>query len=108
MELPCPALKEAAEERCCFIRDAGDLVRCLTIKLELSSVSGRPSLQLEKPLSSLRPNCRFATVVRFTVILTRGVCRIIAPFFGIAFAERTTPCAMRPGPPSFSLAKMKI
>ena len=29
-------------------------------------------------------------------------------FFAIALAEVMTPLAMRPGPPSFSLAKMKI
>jgi hypothetical protein len=32
----------------------------------------------------------------------------IPGFFAIAFAEVTTPLAMRPGPPSFSLAKTKI
>jgi len=42
------------------------------------------------------------------VMLTRGVCRAIPRFFAIALAEVTTPLAMRPGPPSFSLAKMKI
>jgi hypothetical protein len=42
------------------------------------------------------------------VTLTRGVCRAIPRFFAIALAEVTTPLAMRPGPPSFSLAKTKI
>src|SRR5207253_2375439 len=42
------------------------------------------------------------------VMLTRGVCRAIPRFFAIALAEVTTPLAMRPGPPSFSLAKRKI
>src|SRR5207248_6535764 len=39
---------------------------------------------------------------------TRGVCLAIPRFFAMAFAEVTTPLAMRPGPPSFSLAKTKI
>jgi hypothetical protein len=42
------------------------------------------------------------------VILTRGVCRAISGFLAIGLAEVTTPLAMNPGPPSFSLAKMKI
>src|SRR4029077_6841861 len=42
------------------------------------------------------------------VMLTRGVCRAIPGFLAIALADFTTPLAMRPGPPSFSLAKMKI
>src|SRR5207237_4106213 len=42
------------------------------------------------------------------VMFTRGVCRMIPRFFAIALAEVTTPLAMRPGPPSFSLAKTKI
>src|SRR5205807_4153145 len=42
------------------------------------------------------------------LMLTRGVCLAIPRFFAIAFAEVTTPLAMRPGPPSFSLAKTKI
>src|SRR5215475_2426854 len=41
-------------------------------------------------------------------MLTRGVCRAIPNFLAIALAEVTTPLATRPGPPSFSLAKMKI
>src|SRR5262247_89001 len=41
-------------------------------------------------------------------MLTRGVCRAIPLFLGMAVAEVTTPLAMRPGPPSFSLAKTKI
>ena len=45
---------------------------------------------------------------RLMVMLTRGVCRAIPRFFAIALPEVTTPLAMRPGPPSFSLAKTKI
>src|SRR5204862_6555190 len=41
-------------------------------------------------------------------MLTRGVCRAIPRFFAIALAEVTTPLAMSPGPPSFSLAKTKM
>jgi hypothetical protein len=41
-------------------------------------------------------------------MLTRGVCRASPRFFGIALAEVTTPLAMIPAPPSFSLAKTKI
>jgi hypothetical protein len=40
------------------------------------------------------------------MMLTRGVCRRTPGFFAIASAEVTTPSAMRPDPPSFSLAKM--
>src|SRR3954447_7214829 len=42
------------------------------------------------------------------MMLTRGVCRVIPRFLAIASAEVTTPLAIRPGPPSFSLAKTKI
>ena len=42
------------------------------------------------------------------VMLTRGACRGVPRLFAIALAEVTTPLAVRPGPPSFSLAKMKI
>src|ERR1700676_2228744 len=38
-------------------------------------------------------------------MLTRGVWRATPRFFGIALAEATAPHAMRPCPPSFSLAK---
>src|SRR5262249_37336773 len=41
-------------------------------------------------------------------MLTRGVCRAIPRLLAIVRAEVTTPQAMRPGPPSFSLAKTKI
>src|SRR5215468_8691790 len=41
-------------------------------------------------------------------MLTRGVCRVIPRFFAIALAAVTTPLAIRPWPPSFSLAKTKI
>src|SRR5204863_3977509 len=75
---------------------------------KLSSVSGRPSFQSEKRLSSLRPRRRFASAVRLMVMLTRGVCRAIPRFFAIALAEVTTPLAIRPDPPSFSLAKTKM
>jgi len=54
------------------------------------------------------PGRRFAAPVRLMVMLTRGVCRAIPLFFAIALAEVVTPLAMRPGPPSFSLAKMKL
>jgi hypothetical protein len=83
------------------------LVAC-RYNLKFSSVSGRPSFQSEKRLSSLRPKGRFATAVRLTVMLTRGVCRATLALFAIALAEVTTPEAMRPGPPSFSLENTKI
>jgi hypothetical protein len=41
-------------------------------------------------------------------MLTRGVCRAMPRLLAIGVAAVTTPLAMRPGPPSFSLAKMKI
>src|SRR5690349_4585363 len=41
-------------------------------------------------------------------MLTRGVCRAMPRFFAIDFAEVTMPRAMRPCPPSFSLANTKI
>ena len=50
---------------------------------------------------------RFASAVRLTERLTRGVCRAIPRFLAIASAEATTPRAMRPRPPSFSLANTK-
>jgi hypothetical protein len=41
-------------------------------------------------------------------MLTRGVCRAMPGFLGIALADVTTPRAIRPCPPSFSLANTKI
>ena len=80
-------LKEFVQKPCRFIRDANDLVGRLTVQLEIEFDSGRPSFQLEKRLSSLRPSCRFAIAVRFTVMLTRGVCLAIPAFFAIGLAE---------------------
>jgi hypothetical protein len=102
------ALKESPQERCRFIRDADDFVGRLTVEFEVGSVSGRPSFQSEKRLSSLRPKRRLATAVRLTVMLTRGFCRATQAFFAFGLAEVTTPLAMRPGPVSFSLANTKI
>jgi hypothetical protein len=42
------------------------------------------------------------------VMLTRGVCLAIPRFLAIGLADVTTPLAMRPDPPSFSLAKTKM
>jgi hypothetical protein len=41
-------------------------------------------------------------------MIIRRVCRAISRFFAIALAEVTMLLAMRPRPPSFSLANMKI
>src|SRR4051812_25051023 len=41
-------------------------------------------------------------------MLTRGVCRSMPGFLGVAFALVTAPHATSPAPPSFSLAKMKM
>jgi hypothetical protein len=40
-------------------------------------------------------------------MLTRGVCRAMPDFLAMASAAVTTPRAMRPWPPSFSLANTK-
>src|SRR4029079_18171692 len=73
-----------------------------------SSVSGRPSFQFEKGLSSFLPRRLLTRAVRLMTMLTRGVCRTIPGFLGTALAEVTIPQATRPDPPSFSLAKMNI
>ena len=74
------ALKESAEERRRFIRDADDLVRCLTIEFEIELGLGSTVVPVGKRLSSLRPRRRFASAVRLMVMLTRGVCRAIPRF----------------------------
>ena len=91
------ALKESAEERSRFFRDAGDFVRCLTIEFEIELGLGPTVLPVRKVLSWVRPMRRFASAVRVMVMLTRGVCRAIPRFFAIALAEVMTPLAMRPG-----------
>ena len=48
------ALKKPAEERCCFIRDADNLVRCLTIEFEVELGLGSTVVQSEKSRSELR------------------------------------------------------
>src|SRR5437762_8512169 len=54
------SLKESAEERCRFIRDADDLIRCLTIKFEVELGLGSTvvpvgkKLELAPPQASLR------------------------------------------------------
>src|SRR6266478_5105152 len=75
--LTVASLKEPPEERRRFIRDAGNLVRCLTIEFEIELSLG-------------------STVVP------------VGKKFELAPSEVTTPLAMRPGPPSFSLAKTKM
>jgi len=75
--------------------------------LKFSSVCGWPSCQSVKPLSSARPSGRFASAVRRTVTLTRGVWRSGPGARASASAAVTTPLATSPGPPSFSLAKTK-
>ena len=102
------ASKESGEKCCRFLRDTDDLVRCLTIEFEIELGLGSTVVPAGKSLSPLRPSRRFARAVSLTVMLTRGVCRAIPRFCEIALAEVTTPLAMRPGPPSFSLAKTKI
>ncbi len=84
-------LEEFAEERRRLIRDADDLVRCLAIEFEI---------ELGPPLAVI-------PVGRLMVRLTRGVCLMMPRFFAIASADVTTPRAMRPCPPSFSLANTK-
>ena len=42
------ALKELAEERCCFIRDADNLVCCLTIEFEVELGLGSIVVPVEK------------------------------------------------------------
>ena len=86
------SLKEPAEERGRFIRDADDLIRCLTIEFEVELGLGSTVVPVGKKFELAPPQ----------------VCRAIPRFFVIALAEVTTPLAMRPGPPSFSLAKTKI
>ena len=48
-----------------------------------------------------------ADQVRRMVTLTRGVCRGRPGFFATGEADVTTPLAIKPEPPSFSLAKTK-
>src|SRR5205814_302890 len=65
------------------------------------------SFQSEKRLRWLRPRHCFTRAVRLIVTLTRGVCRATPRFFAVGLDDVTTPRAIRPGPPSFSLAKTK-
>ena len=102
------ALKEPAEERCCFIRDADNLVRCLTIEFEVELGLGSTVVPVGKKSELAPPQAPLGARRASDGMLTRGVCRAIPRFFAIALAEVTTPLATRPGPPSFSLAKTKI
>src|SRR4051812_27465966 len=72
--------------------------------MKFNCVSGRPSFQFANGFSSCRPKRRFAVAVRLTVMLTRGVWRAIPGRLGTGSAEVTMPLAIRPTPPSFSLA----
>jgi hypothetical protein len=102
------SLKESAKERRRFIRDAGDLVCCLTIEFEIELGLGSTVIPVGEKFELAPTHAPVREAVRLMVMLTRGVCRAIPRFFAIALAEATPPLAMRPGPPSFSLAKTKI
>ena len=52
------ALKESAEERRRFIRDADNLVRCLTIKFEVELGLGSTVVPIEKKLELSPPQDR--------------------------------------------------
>jgi hypothetical protein len=102
------ALKESAEERRRFFRDAGDLVRCLTIEFEIELGFGSAVVPIGKTFEFGPPERLFRE---------RGASDGDAHawrlprnpvFFAIVSAEVTTPLAMRPDPPSFSLAKRKM
>jgi hypothetical protein len=101
------ALEEFAEERRRFIRDADDLVRCLTIEFEIELGSGLAVIPVGEMFELAPPQRPLRERGGLMVRLTRGVCRAIPRFFAIALAEVTTPRAMRPCPPSFSLANTK-
>src|SRR5439155_21744130 len=49
------SLKESAEERRCFIRDADNLVRCLTIKFEIELGLGSTVVPVEKKFELAPP-----------------------------------------------------
>ena len=97
-------LEEFVEERRRFIRDADDLVRCLTIEFEIELGPGSAVIpvgemfEIAPPQRPLRERGASDGEAH-----TRRLPRD-AGFFAIASAEVTTPRAMRPWPPSFSLA----
>jgi hypothetical protein len=98
-------LKESAEKRGCFVRDASDLVRCLTIELEVELSLGsivvpvRKEFEFASPQPPLRERGA-SDGGAHTWRLPRG-----PGLLCVALAEVTTRLAIRPGPPSFSLAK---
>jgi hypothetical protein len=98
-------LEASIEKSRRFFRYADDLVRCLAVKFEVD-LGFRPAvIPVGKLFEFAAPQWPHARAVRLTAMLTRGVCRATPRFFAIASAEVTTPRAMRPCPPSFSLAK---
>jgi hypothetical protein len=101
-------LKESAQECGRFIRDANDFVRCLAIEFEIEFGFGPIVVPVAKTFQLAAPEAplgeRSASNSDANPRRLPGDPR----FFAIALAEVTTPLAMRPGPPSFSLAKTKI
>src|SRR5690348_10938467 len=88
--------------------ESDDLVRRLAIELEVELRLGTPVLPIREGFQLGATEGGLASFVRLTVMLTRGVWRSRSLRSGIALAEVTMPRAMRPEPPSDSLARTKI
>jgi hypothetical protein len=102
------ASEELLEESGGFIRDAHDLVRGLAVEPEIELGLRSTVVPVVEALEFAAPQAAIGDAVRLTVMLTRGVCRSMPGFRGVASAAVTMPRAIRPGPPSFSLAKTKM
>ena len=102
------SLEESTEECGRFIRDAHDLVRCLTIELEVELGLGSTVVPVgeEFELASSQAALRERGAPDGDADARRLPGDPEFPW--TASAEVTMPLATRPGPPSFSLAKTKI
>jgi hypothetical protein len=101
-----PASKEPVEKSRCFVGDTADLVGGLAIEFEVELGLGATVFPFGEGFELAPPRFCCASAVRRTLMLTRGVWRSTPATRRTASAEVTTPLAIRPGPPSFSLAKM--
>ncbi len=93
----------------CFIRDADNLVRCLTIEFKIELGLGPTVVPVGEKFELAPPQTPLGQRAAFdSNAYPRRLPGDPAFLLRIALAEVTMPLAMRPGPPSFSLEKTKI
>ena len=102
------ALKELAQERRRRIRDADDFVRRLAIELEIELGLGPVVLPVTEPLELAASERPLGNSSTFDGDADARRLSGDGRFPGIGVTDVTTPCAINPCPPSFSLANRKI